>query len=242
MSSALIILLATAAALPRMADGGSYLCQPSYCEDNMLRGPAKPYQLQAGDIAMSADGSRFWLAMHKLAGTSHPTHSMVVFERPDGTMAILEGGPHDTLRCRTMDAVSHLRSYEVEGRVWVRRRATPLSKEQSARLTEFAMNADGKRFAIGRLGLQLTPFRTRGPLKTYVVGKPNGEGRNSYFCSELVTESLVFAGAIDCAIARPSATYPRDLFMDRSPNPFLNKYFKLAPDWDPPARWVSCPE
>ena len=219
---------------------GSFLYQPAYCIDFVLRGPPRPYQPQPGDIMLSTDGSMFWKLMHNLAGTSHPTHSAIVFARPDGSMAILEGGPHDTLRCRTMDAIPHLRSYEEEGRVWVRRRAVPLTAEQSQRLTCFALANDGKRFALGRLGLQLTPFRTRGPLRTYFVGKPYGD-RNSYFCSELVTEACVAAGLMDPETARPSATYPRDLFFDSSLNPYLNKHLKLAPCWDPPARWTSCP-
>jgi hypothetical protein len=196
--------------------------------------------LQPGDIMLSADGSVFWLTMHHLAGTSHPTHSAIAFRRADGSMALLEGGPHDTLRCRTLDAVPHLKSYEVEGRVWIRRRAVPLTAEESCRLTRFAEETDGKRFGIGRLGLQLTPFRMRGPLRTAFVGKPHFD-RNSYYCSELVMESLVVAGLVDAATARPSATYPRDLFMDHSLNPYLNKHLKLAPCWDPPARWTSRP-
>lgn len=218
---------------------GSYLWRPSYKEDELLRAPARPYVPQPGDIVMSADSSLFWLAMHRLAGTSHPTHSMIVFAMPDGRMGIIEGGPHDTLKCRVLDALPHLFTYEHEGRVWVRRRACPLTAEQSARLTEFALAADGRPFAIGRLAGQLTPFRTRGPLRTAFVGKPHGIGHDSYYCSELVAEACVYAGLLDGRTTRPSATYPRDLFMDRSPNPWLNRHLKLAPAWDPPARWTS---
>lgn len=221
------------------APSGSYLWQPSYCEDAVLRGPARPYTPQPGDIVMSADGSRFWLAMHRLAGTSHPTHSMIVFQMPDGKMGILEGGPHDTLKCRVLEALPHMLSYEQEGRVWVRRRAVPLTAEQSARLTEFALTVNERDFALGRLAGQLTPFRSRGPLRTAFVGKPQGLERRGYFCSELVCEACVYAGLLDPETTRPSATYPRDLFMDRSPNFYLNRHLKLAPAWDPPARWTS---
>jgi hypothetical protein len=221
------------------APPGSYLWQPTYHEDDILRGPTRPYVPQPGDIVMSADGSKFWLLMHNLAGTSHPTHSMIVFAMPDGRPAIIEGGPHDTLRCRVLDALPHMFSYEGEGRVWVRRRACPLTPEQSARLTEFALAVDGRDFAIERLGKQITPFRTRGPIRTAFVGKPHGIDHDKYFCSELVTEACVYAGLLDAQTARPSATYPRDLFMDHSLNLWLNKYLKLAPAWDPPARWTS---
>lgn len=218
---------------------GSYLWQPTYELDFDLRGPTRPYAPQPGDIVLSTDTSTFWLVMHNLAGTSHPTHSMIVFAYPDGSLGILEGGPHDTLKCRVLDTLAHMLSYEGEGRVWVRRRAVPLTPEQSARLTEFALAADGRRFALGRLAVQLTPLRTRGPVKTAFVGQPHGLDRNSFFCSELVVEACAYAGLLDPATARPSATYPRDLYMDASLNPYLNRHLKLAPCWDPPARWTS---
>jgi hypothetical protein len=224
----------------------SYLWQPYYEVDHELRGPARPYAPRPGDIVLSTDTSGFWKAMHNLAGTSHPTHSMVVFAFPDGSMGILEGGPHDTLKCRALEALPHMLSYEDEGRVWVRRRAVPLTPEQSARLTEFALAADGKQFSIAKLAQQLTPLRARGPIRTALVGRPRGLEKSGYFCSELLVEALVYAGLMDCRTARPSATYPRDIFMDRSPNPYLNRHLHLAPCWDPPARWTSsltpCPK
>jgi hypothetical protein len=227
------------------APGESYTWQPSYELDQALRGPARPYAPQPGDIVLSTDTSAFWKLMHNLAGTGHPTHSMVVFAFPDGSMGILEGGPHDTLKCRALDALPHMLTYENEGRIWVRR-AVPLTAEQSARLTEFALAADGRQFSIGKLALQLTPLRTRGPIRTAFVGKPHGLEKSSYFCSELVVEALVYAGLMDARTARPSATYPRDLFMDHSPNPYLNRHLNLAPCWEAPARWTSsltpCPK
>ena len=63
-----------------------------------------------------------------------------------------------------------------------------MTEEESCRLTEFAEIQEGKRFALGKLGMQLTPFRTRGPVRTYFVGKPN-PNRKKYYCSELVTEA-----------------------------------------------------
>ena len=227
--------------VPAADEIGSYLYQPAFCEDWVLRGPTRPYRLQAGDIMFAADTSIFWTFTHHLAGTSHPTHSGIVFQRPDGTMAILEAGPNDTVRVRTLDALPHLVSYQEEGRVWIRARTVPLTQEQSECLAKFAMAQDGKRFALIRLGGQLTPLRSRGPLRTWVMGKYNGDQRN-YYCSELVTTCLIVTGLIDERTARPSATYPRDLFMDHSPNLYINKHLKLAPCWDPPARWTSDPE
>jgi hypothetical protein len=217
----------------------SFIWQPSYELDHVFRGPPRPYAPQPGDIVMAADTSKFWKLMHNLAGTGDPTHSMIVFAMPDGTLGILEAGPHDTLKCRTLDALPHMLSYETEGRVWVRQRTVPLTPEQSARLTEFALATDGRQFALGRLAGQLTPFRARGPVRTWVTGKPRGLDRDGYFCSELVLEACVYAGLLDPRTTRPSATYPRDIFMDYSPNPYLKRHLKLTPCWDPPARWTS---
>ena len=69
-------------------------------------------------------------------------------------------------------------------------------------------------------------------------GGPHGE-RNSYFCCELLMEACVAAGLVDPVTTRPAATYPRDVFFDRSCNPHLNRHLNLSCDWHPPARWVS---
>src|SRR5262249_2359710 len=82
-----------------------------------------------------------------------------------------------------------------------RQRRVPLTPEQSARLTAWALAQNGKRFAVVRVGAQLTPLRSRGPLRTSFAGGPHGE-RRTYFCSELVGESCVAAGLGDPAGAR----------------------------------------
>ena len=152
--------------------------------------------------------------------------------RRDGSLAVLEAGPFDTLWVRRLDVLPHLKKYTDIGRVWIRQRKTPLTAEQSRCLTEFSERADGKRFALIRLGGQLTVFRKRGPLRTYFIGKPEGD-KASYFCSELVTEACCAAGILDPERTRPSATYPHDLFFGRSFNPFIDKHLdiqlRLAP-------------
>ena len=54
-------------------------------------------------------------------------------------------------------------------------------------------------------------------------------------------EALVWAGALDKETTQPSATYPRDIFFDRSPNPYINKHPNLSDCWYPPARFTACP-
>ena len=221
-------------------DYGSYLYEPAYKLDCELRGEPRPYLPQPGDIMLYTDSNKFWAITHDLALAFEPHGSGIVVRRPDGRLGILEAGPNDTLRVRILDVLPHLHEYEIKGPVWIRKRKAPLTPDQSAALTDFAVRQDGKRFALGRLGLQLTPFRTRGPLRTWFVGKPKGD-RCSYFCSELVTEAAVAGGLIDAETARPSATYPHELFHDSSYNLYLNRHFSLARCWEPPARWMSCP-
>ena len=118
-----------------------------------------------------------------------------------------------------MDPIEHMTEHVRAGdKVWVRRRRVPLTAEQSAALTAFVERQDGKPFAVLRLMGQMTPFRSRGPLRTWVVGKPHGD-REEWFCSELVTESCVAAGLMDADTARPAATYPRDLFFGQVVQP-----------------------
>jgi hypothetical protein len=192
---------------------------------------------------MATDDSIFWKTMQAAIGYGLPTHSMIVFAMPDGRPAILEAAPHNTHLCRVLEAIPHLASYEdFPARVWVRRRTCPLTPEQSARLTEFCLSMEGRWFANGRLALQLTPLRPRGPIRTAFVGRPKGPNRSAYFCSELVTEACVYAGIMDAETTRPAATFPRDLFFGGSRNPYLVRHLGVMNSaWDPPARWTGRP-
>jgi hypothetical protein len=218
----------------------SYLYEPAYAIDNVLRGEARPYVPQPGDILLATDSNFFWKITHDLALAFEPHNSAVVVALPDGGLGVLEAGPDDCLFVRINPLLPHLKHYSEKGPVWIRKRKTPLTPEQSAALTAFALRQNGKWFALPRLGGQLTIFRSRGPLRTFFLGKPRGD-RSGYFCSELVTESLVASGLIDPATARPAATYPHDLFFEKSLNFYLRHHFSLVCGWEPPARWVCQP-
>jgi hypothetical protein len=218
----------------------SYLYEPSYCMDAVVRGQARKYLPQPGDVMLATDKNLFWKVTHDLAFAFEPHNSAIVVARHDGRLAILEAGPNDTRRIDLLDMLPHLKEYADKGPVWIRKRKTPLTPEQSACLTDFAERQCGKRFALGRLGVQLTPFRDRGPFRTAFMGKPRGD-RNSYYCSELVLEACVAAGSVDRETTRPSASYPHDLFFDQSHNPYIRKHLPLVHDWEPPARWVDRP-
>jgi hypothetical protein len=192
------------------------LYQPAYRVDELLRGPAKPYVPQEGDIVFFTETTLRWGIPFRLALSGHPYHSGIVVRRPGGDLAILEAGPHDTIVCTVLDLLPRL--YGHDGTIWVRQRRLALNVEQSKRLTTFAMNQPGKRFAVLRMAAQLTPLRSRGPLRTRFLGGPHGN-RRSYFCSEMVLEACVAAGLLDRHTTRPAATFPRDMFFDASLNP-----------------------
>src|SRR4051794_10851240 len=96
----------------------SFVYQPAFCMDYELRGPAVPYVPQAGDIFVCT-GREMWAKVgHWLAGAYAPQHSGIVFLRPDGRPALLEGGPNNTLYCRAMELIPQLQTYAEHERVW----------------------------------------------------------------------------------------------------------------------------
>lgn len=48
-------------------------------------------------------------------------------------------------------------------------------------------------------------------------------------------ETCVHVHLLSAEITRPSATYPEDMFFDKSKNLYLNSHFTLADGWQPPA-------
>jgi hypothetical protein len=203
----------------------------------VLRGEPVSYEPQPGDVVLFVSDSPIYQLLFTIALTGEPYHAGVVVRMPDGTPAVLEAGPPDVdPRVRLVPVAE--RFAEDSGRVYVRRRAEPLTAEQCDALTTFACRQKGKPYALLRFLCQGTPIRCRGPLRTKYIGKCRGECF-SYFCSELVMESLVAACLCDKETARPRATTPQDLFYDESDNPYINEHLKLCPQWGPPQRWVG---
>jgi len=215
-----------------------YLNQPAYSIDKCPRPPFVAYRPQPGDIILYSDSNIAWATLYAIAGTGAPGHSGLVTRMSDGELGVLEAGYNDKPWVRFIRLDERLPSYK--GTCWVRRRKSPISAEQSQILTEFAETIDGHRYGVLRLLAQLTPIRKRGPLRLYVMGKARGV-RDTYICSEAVLEGLVLAGLLDAETTRPSATYPRDLFFDSSPNRYLNRHFKLCGDWEIPQLWRRGP-
>src|SRR5437016_1740792 len=96
-----VLLLAGLSIAPSLEDPAplaSFLYQPTFALDHNLYGPPRPYIPQPGDIYLSTEDA--WLLArigHKVVGSGAPHHSGVIFAMPDGQMALLEGGPQNTL-------------------------------------------------------------------------------------------------------------------------------------------------
>src|SRR5262249_56526119 len=100
--------------------------------------------------------NRFWDLMDWIAGTVPPDHMGMVVAMPDGRAAILEAGADCVPKVFLIDAVSRLQGYD--GLIWIRRLRCPLTPEQSAALTDFALRQEGKRYALFRFARQIPPF------------------------------------------------------------------------------------
>jgi hypothetical protein len=225
-----------------------YVHDAIFVLDKRVRGCSRPYNPQPGDIFLFSDDRIGWTIGHNLAKTGKPHHSAIVFRMPDGTLWLAQAGSHPVTPSKVgivpleVDLQHEAsRTGRRQRDIWVRQRKTPLSPEQSDALTAFALEATGRRFARVRLFFLMTPWRAKGPLRTAFLGKTDFDQR-SYFCSEFVVTALAASGAIDEELARPAATFPRDLFFGTSRNYWVARGLEpLNCDWEPPARWLPCP-
>jgi hypothetical protein len=192
--------------------------------------PREAYRPQPGDLVFYAHNSLTARFLYTLAHTGRPYHAGLVVNLPDGRPAILESGPYDYVHVFLMDLLPRLRTHE--GVVWIRRLRVPLTPDESTRLTSFALEQTGKRFALFRIMLEATPLRAHGRLHSHLFGRSTIE-RQSWFCSELTVAALAAIGRIDPHVMKPNTIYPRDLFRDWP--------FDLKPCWEPPRRWVCEP-
>lgn len=215
-----------------------YLYQPSFDVQPFPREPISRYTPKAGDVLLMSDTNRFWTLLFRIALTGKPGHNGIVITMPDGRLGVFESGYGDTLYSRITPLDYRLNVYP--GYLWVRARETPLTPEQDRLLTQFAMAADGERYALFRFLLHGTPLSPRGPLRTAVFGRIRGIGER-YYCSQSTVEALVHMGLIDARTARPAATFPQDLFYDRSRNRFIDRHPPLAGGWSPPQLWTPLP-
>src|SRR5947209_274450 len=106
-----------------MAVGISFLCGPcphpaGYLfpqpagQARQLRQQAIPYVPGEGDLIFFDDHNPVWIALFALAGTGPPTHMGIVVRKPDGSPAVLEAGPDDTLWVKLQDAAPRLHQFD----------------------------------------------------------------------------------------------------------------------------------
>jgi hypothetical protein len=234
LAAALLLLLPAVACCDT---GYGSLYPPALDLGDAAGPPVAPWDPQPGDVVLSNSTRPGAALMYVFALTGPPAHAGVVVRLPDGRPAVAEAGGEGVFTTRVTPLDQRVGQYGCS--VWVRRRCVPLTAEQSCRLTEFALAADGGGYAWGRgigMGARLG---ARGPLRTYHLGRPRGCGKR-YFCGEFVVEALAYAGAVDPATARPGAVLPRDLFFDSSANPYFDRFPPLGCGWEAPSKWDCC--
>jgi hypothetical protein len=231
MLSPLLVMLAMMGTQPQTTNRPSYLFKTDFevnLPDNLR---PERYCPRAGDLVLFDDHARWQRKLYECCGTSSPLHSGIVFSRPDGSLAILEAGPGAVFYVFIFELEDRLHSFS--GTMLIRQLKTPLTPEQSQRLTEFSLAQEGKKYALGRLMLQGTPIRAQGPVRTHVFGKTVLD-RERWTCSELVVAALAAAGVLDGKAFPANAMYPRDLCYDER--------YNLSPYYEPPALWYPRPE
>ncbi|MEI7683957.1 MAG: hypothetical protein WCL32_02950 [Planctomycetota bacterium] len=170
-----------------------------------------PYTPHEGDMVFFNDHSVKWGILYKIVGSDAPYHVGLIFKKPDGVCAIAEAGPNDTLTCRVLELSPRLHGWEHT--LLIRRCKKKLTAEQSTEMTNWAMAQDGKRYALGRLLLQATPVRCRGPLRRGYFGATYTD-RDAYLCAELVIAGGTVGGIFDPQVHKANTIYPRDVVQD----------------------------
>jgi len=179
-----------------------------------------------------------WNSLYRIFKSGPPTHSGVIFRLPDCSLRILETGSLQPPKVDIVEVQPRLNTYR--GSLWLRRLHHPLTPEQSAKLTDFALDQGCKRFAQVRVLLEGLTGRNLSRVRWLLVGPPPFE-RPAYYCSELVLIALVVADVLPIGILGPRMPDPRDLFWDKphdlscwygplrliTPEPYVEKSVKV---------------
>jgi hypothetical protein len=187
---------------------GSYLVEHVKAADGKYITRTVPYEPHAGDLLFFDEYKLHWVYLYKLVGSDGPHHSALIYRKSNGEFGTAEAGPNDTLRCKVLDLLPRLQGFD--GTLHIRRVKTPISKEREEALEQWAEAQAGKRYALGRLALQLTPIRCRGPVRRDIFGQTYTD-RSSYMCAELAMAGGTVAGLFDPIKTPGNAIYPRDI-------------------------------
>jgi hypothetical protein len=191
-----------------------------------------PYCPRAGDILLYDDCVKFHHLLFRIAGTGPPTHAAMIIDSPENKPVLLEltGPTVRSAKVVLMDVGPRLQSYQ--GTIMVRQTREPLTPEQSASLTEFALSQQGKPLAFKRGLLQATPLCARNGLRRVCFGHTY-QNRRHWFCSEMVVVGACAARLLDPHIYPANIMYPRDLAFDET--------FNLSRVYEPAMRWIAAP-
>jgi len=191
-----------------------------------------PYAPQEGDLVVYTSHKPWQACLYFLARTGEPFHAGLVTRDPDGSLKMFEAGPVGYKSVVRLDLVERFRTHLTDsnqGVIWVRRLRSPLTAEQSAALTRFTLQQEGKPFAGPRLAWHATPFNERSQFLCKLVPDAKPTQRN-WFCSELVVEAMRAAGTIPANAPPGNAIMPDQLYADRQIN--------LIRTYQPPMRWT----
>jgi hypothetical protein len=171
----------------------------------------EPYSPREGDLVFFDDQSPIWTVLFAWAGTGPPLHMGIVVKRYNGSLAILEAGPDDSIWVTIQVVAPRLHQFDKDfhGTISIRRCKKDLSRVKSKALTSFAEAQEGKMYAILRLLMQGTPLRSRGFPRELFLASTQLD-RWSWICSELVVAAGTVAGLFPARV-KANVTYPQDI-------------------------------
>lgn len=189
-----------------------------------------PYNPRPGDLVLCDNLSKFHHFAFMCAKTKAPIHAALVIAREDGTPILLDltGPTVITAKVCLLEIQPRLANYP--GPVMVRRIREPLTAGQCDEMIGFARSQVGKRFAIGRIVLQASPFNAHHGMGRSLFGNTYFN-RNRWFCSELVVAAGTKAHLFEPSTLPANGTFPRDLAFDETRD--------LSALYHPAAHWVA---
>jgi hypothetical protein len=211
-------------------DSAGYLKIERKTPKGKIESEVVAYVPREGDLVFYDDRNPAWMVLFAYAGTGPPLHMGMVVKKADGSLAVLEAGPDDSVWVKLLDLDTRLPQFhkDFKGTITIRRCKKELTAEQSKELTKFAKAQEGKRYAVGRLLLQGTSLRSRGPVRELVLGKTTLD-RDSWICSELSVAAGTVVKLFDPKVVYANVAYPRDL-VD-------NARYDLSATWHDAAVW-----
>ena len=220
-----LILVGLLAGQTESASSIGHLWVPSESAAYQRMDPME-YHPMEGDIFFFTDEKWARRVIFWFAGTGRPYHVGLVVKDEHGKLSTIEARPHSESWVFLLDLKERMATYH--GSIWVRRLRTPVTPDESKRLTQFAHSQQGKPFAMFRLAFEGTPLNVRSGLGQFLFAS-HGTEKTNWFCSELTTAALIECGVFEGRGLKPNRVYPRDLFYDRT--------FKVGDIYEAPLLW-----